>query len=100
MSEDNRSARRALRILKALKGHSLDGLSNGEIAKGLKDSPSNVTRALQTLIDEGFVQRLETGRFAHSVALLQIAAAHVEHLSRVEQKIGELRQRVAAGAHN
>ncbi|MBU4380036.1 MAG: helix-turn-helix domain-containing protein, partial [Proteobacteria bacterium] len=64
------SARRVLRVLKILKGHSLRGLSNGDVAKALGESPVNVTRALQALAEEGMVTQLDTGRWAHSVALL------------------------------
>lgn len=94
------SARRALRVLALLKGHTLNGLSNGEIAKALGESPVNITRALDVLMAEGFVSRLESGRYAHSITTLQIAQAHANEMDRASCRIQEINQRVAAGAMN
>lgn len=93
------SAQRALRILKALRGATFTGVSNSEIAKSLSLSPSNVSRSLDVLIEEGFVIRLDSGRYAHSVALLQIAQAHADHTLRLQARMSETAQRIAAGAH-
>ncbi|SFQ52439.1 helix-turn-helix domain-containing protein, partial [Ectopseudomonas toyotomiensis] len=65
------SGARILRVLKALKGYSLTGISNGELAKGLGESPANINRAINTLIAEGLAVKLDNGRFAPSIALLQ-----------------------------
>lgn len=92
------SAKRACRIMKALRGHTLVGLSNQELAKALNDSPSNITRSLDTLIAEGIAEKLETGRFALSIQALQIAVAHLEEMDRAKQKREELTQRVFAGS--
>ncbi len=55
----NETALRVLRVLIALKGHTLTGLSNGEVAKALGESPANITRYMQTLIEAGLVERRE-----------------------------------------
>jgi DNA-binding IclR family transcriptional regulator len=94
----NDSALRVLRVLKALRGHSLHGLSNGELAKALDESPANITRYMYTLIDAGFATRLDTGRFAPGIALLQIAQAHANEMANAQHRINEINQRVAAGA--
>lgn len=93
------SGARVLRVLKALRGHSLTGLSNGELAKGLGESPSAINRCLNTLIAEGLATKLDTGRFAHSVAMLQIAVAHSNEVAGAQNRIDELKQRVSAGAN-
>ncbi|MGY8829656.1 MAG: helix-turn-helix domain-containing protein, partial [Pseudomonadales bacterium] len=49
----NDSATRVLRALSALQGHSLDGMSNGDLAKGLGESPANITRYMTTLMELG-----------------------------------------------
>jgi len=95
----NDSALRVLRVLKALKGHSLHGLSNGELAKALDEPPANITRYLCTLIEAGFAVKLDTGRFAPGISLLQIATAHSQEMARAKQRLDEINQRVAAGAH-
>lgn len=92
------SGARILRVLKALKGYSLTGISNGELAKGLGESPSAINRAVNTLISEGLAVKLDNGRFAPSVALLQIAQAHANEMSAAQHRINEINQRVLAGA--
>lgn len=58
------SGSRILRVLKALRGHALNGVSNGELASDLGESPANINRALNTLIEEGLALKLDNGRFA------------------------------------
>lgn len=100
MSRTVSAAARVLRVLKALKGHTVTGLSNTELAQLTQDSPSNITRAMQTLIEEGLAVKLDNGRFAHSVGVLQIAQAHAEHMARLTNRMQELNQRIAAGSMN
>lgn len=101
MSENtNPSLRRGLRILKALKGKSLHGLSNKELAKALGESPVNITRSIEVLIAEDMVQRLETGRYAPGMQLLFIAQAFSNEMAIAQTRIAELNQRVLAGSHN
>lgn len=100
MSRTVSAAARVLRVLKALKGHTVTGLSNTELAHLTQDSPSNITRAMQTLIEEGLAVKLDNGRFAHSVGVLQIAQAHAEHMARLTDRMQEINQRIAAGSIN
>jgi len=100
MSRTVSAAARVLRVLKALKGHTVTGLSNNDLAQLTQDSPSNITRAMQTLIEEGLAVKLDNGRFAHSVGVLQIAQAHAEHMARLTNRIQEINQRIAAGSMN
>ncbi|WP_435609871.1 helix-turn-helix domain-containing protein [Pseudomonas knackmussii] len=94
----NETALRVLRVLKALKGHSLHGLSNGELAKALEESPANITRYLTTLVEAGLATKLDTGRYAPGIALLQIAQAHANEMANAQNRINEINQRVLAGA--
>ncbi|MCO7612897.1 helix-turn-helix domain-containing protein [Pseudomonas protegens] len=100
MSRTVSAAARVLRVLKALKGHTVTGLSNNDLAQLTQDSPSNITRAMQTLIEEGLAVKLDNGRFAHSVGVLQIAQAHAEHMARLTNRMQEINQRIAAGSMN
>lgn len=93
------SLARGLRVIKALRGKTLNGVSNGELAKALGESPATINRCLNTLVAEGFAMRLDTGRYALSVAALQIAQAHADEMSRATSRIHELNQRVSAGSH-
>lgn len=92
------SGARVLRVMTALKGHSVTGLSNGELARALGDSPATINRCLNTLISEGMVTHMENGRYALSVKMLQIAQAHASEMSRTQARIDEMNQRVLAGA--
>lgn len=92
------SARRALRVLKALRGHTITGLANKDIAEGLGESPVNISRALAELEAEGLATKLDNGRWAHSVAMLQIATAHTTHMANLQDRMTEINRRVAVGA--
>ncbi|HBV4911584.1 TPA: helix-turn-helix domain-containing protein [Serratia marcescens] len=100
MSKPNTSSSgaRILRVLKALRGHALNGISNGELASALGESPANINRALNTLIEEGLAMKLDNGRFAPGVQLLQIAMAHSNEMARAQDRINEINQRVMAGS--
>jgi DNA-binding IclR family transcriptional regulator len=92
------SAVRTLRVMKALKGKSLHGISNGELAAALDESPANINRALNALIAESLAIKLDSGRFAPSIALLQIAQAHANEIDRAQSRLSEINQRVLAGS--
>lgn len=89
---------RILRVLKALRGHTLNGVSNGELATALDDFPANVNRALNALIEEGLAQKLDNGRFALSMQALQIAQARANEPPRAQDRINEMNQRLLAGS--
>lgn len=92
------SGTRVLRVLAALKGHTLQGLSNVELAKALNESPANISRCLATLVEAGFATKLDSGRYAPGIALLQIAQAHANEMASAQHRINEINQRVLAGA--
>lgn len=92
------SGARVLRVLKALKGHTLYGIANGELAKALGESPATINRCLNTLIAEGLATRLDSGRFAPGMALLQLAQATANELSLAQAHINEVNQRMLAGS--
>jgi len=92
------SGARLLRVLSALKGYSLTGLSNKDLATNLKESPATINRCMNTLIEEGFATKLENGRYTLSVKMLQIAVAHANEVQRAHDKINEFQQRVITGA--
>lgn len=99
MSTPSNSGVRLLRVISALKGHSISGLTNGDLAKTLNIPAPTITRLLETLVSEGFAMRLDSGRYALSVKMLQIAQTHANEISRAQDRINELNQRVHAGAH-
>lgn len=95
MREKTNTTQRALRIINALKGKSLSGLSNKELAERLNESPVNITRATQILIDEGFVTKLDNGLFALSMKITQIGVTHLTELDNAKNRLEQLTQRSA-----
>lgn len=89
------ATQRALRVLKALRGHSLNGISNIDLSLKLEESPTNITRALQDLIAEDLVQKLDNGLFAHSTQTEQLALAHLQSLQQAENRIKEHMRRAS-----
>ena len=91
---------RLLKVLKSLKGQAVTGISNKDIADVLGLSPVDVSRDLEDLIEEGLAIKLDNGRFAHSVQMIQIAQAYATQIARIQGQITEMNQRIAAGSIN
>ncbi|MCO1336769.1 helix-turn-helix domain-containing protein [Microbulbifer sp. OS29] len=89
---------KGLQVLKALKGHTLAGLSNQQLVQATDLNASAITRIMAALIDEGLAEKREDGRFALSVGMLQIAQRHALEMQRAQEKIDEINRRVLAGA--
>jgi DNA-binding IclR family transcriptional regulator len=90
-----KSVSKALKVLKALRGHSLSGITITELAKQLDESPSQTYRYLQTLIDSGFANQLDDGKYALGTTLIQIAKAHDTEIQRAQDRIAEIIQRTS-----
>ena len=88
-----KSAEKVLKVLKALRGHSLHGISNQDLAKQLNESPSQIFRALQTLIAQGMAAQTADGLFTLGTAVVQIAKAHDTEIERAKARIAEIEQR-------
>ena len=88
-----KSAEKVLKVLKALRGHSLQGVTNRELAKKLDESPAQTYRALQTLMAEGLVKKDENDLYTLGTALVQIAKAHDSEIERAKARIAEYEQR-------
>ena len=86
-----KSAEKVLKVLKALRGHSLRG--NQDLAKQLNESPAQIHRQLQTLIAEGLAKQEEDGSYTLGTAFVQIAKAHDSEMERAKARIAEIEQR-------
>ena len=85
---------RILRVFKALEAHPIIGISNKELAEGLGISAVHVSRALEDLIAEGLVAKLDNGNFAYSIKTLQIAERFRKQQERLQSRIAEIGRRV------
>lgn len=94
-----KSGEKILRVLKAMRGHSLSGVKLNDLAKQLQETPSQIYRALQTLVAEGFAHQLDDGSYALGNSLVSIAHAHANEIDRAQSRISEHVQRVTAGVN-
>lgn len=86
--------RRTCRAIVVLAGHTVNGLAPGELAKAVDASPSNITRLLANLKQEGFVEKIEeTGRWRLGPKMVQIAISFSHDLSRAKTRLDEITQR-------
>ena len=99
MNEKINSAQRALRVIKVLQNNSFVGLSNKDIAQALNESPTNISRTLDVLKNEGFVIKLESGKFAFSALFAQIAMRHAANMDKASAQINEMKQRLGTAAY-
>ncbi len=97
MTEDrylNESQQRVLRVLLAMSGHEVLGLTPGELAKGLELAPSQITRDLANLHIAGLAEEIvDTGRWRLTPKLIQIGIAMQLAVEDAERKLGEITQR-------
>ncbi|KZA49945.1 IclR family transcriptional regulator [Acinetobacter baumannii] len=94
MSSTNKSAVKVLRVLFALRGHYVFGLSNKQLSESLKETPVFITRAFQTLEADGWVEKRDNGNYAPSVKTVKFATACKEECDRVQARINEYNQRL------
>lgn len=90
-----KSAEKVLKVLKALRGYSLQGISNRDLAEKLDESPSQITRALQTLVSEGLAKKDENDLYTLGTSVVQIAKQHLAEVERAKARIAEIEQRTS-----
>ena len=90
-----KSAEKVLNVLKALSGHSLQGVSNQDLAEKLGESPAQIHRQLQTLIAAGLAKQEENGLFTLGTAMVKIAKIHLTEIERAKARIAEIEQRTS-----
>ena len=98
--ESNAAVRRVCRIFRVLQGRALTGLSLTEITRALKEpNASTVLRTLEALAEESMVIKLDSGNWALSVLMMQIAASTDAEINRMGTRLNELKQRIGAGSY-
>ena len=89
-----KSAEKVLRVLFALRGHYLFGLTNKQLAESLNESPWPITPSLQTLEADGWAEKRDNGNYAPSIKAVRFATACKEEHDRVQARIAEYQQRL------
>lgn len=86
---------KGVRVLFALAGHEVDGLSPSELAQAARISASDATRFRKDLTELGLVEEVPgiNGRYRLSPKLVQIARAHDAGIERSRSRLDETLQR-------
>ena len=85
---------RLMRLLLALSGNEIEGLSPGDIAKLNGCHPSHVTRDLTNAHHFGWAEQIPvTGRWRLGPQIVQIAMRHMTALDRAERRLAEIKGR-------
>ena len=84
---------KALRVLFALAGHEVHGMSAGDIAAASGLSAPAATQYRQALEDEGIVEQVAPGRWRLSPRIVQVARDHQGGLDRIKHMVAETEQR-------
>lgn len=90
----NEGQQRILRLVNALAGHEVTGLTPSQIAQLQECSASLVTRDLANLQIAGFAEQVpETGYWRLAPQVVQISIKHATALQRAETRLQEVAQR-------
>ncbi|MDL2313360.1 hypothetical protein LJC36_00090 [Desulfovibrio sp. OttesenSCG-928-C14] len=100
MARENWSntVRRSLKMIELMAGRYFDGLSNKELAEALGELPSTISRDVLVLESEGWLRKLENGRWGLTVKPLQIMQAYANHAELTGKRLSETTHNIASGA--
>ncbi|MFB2539055.1 MULTISPECIES: HTH domain-containing protein [unclassified Acinetobacter] len=88
------ATKRALKIIKAMRSATFNGISVTELAQQLGVSATNICRDLDDLTAEGFAEKRDDGRYQLSIAMLQIATGYQKDYNRMNERMAEINSRV------
>lgn len=94
-NEQRQSARRAIRAIWVLQGHTFNGLRLKQITEALETTAATALRDLEMLADEGVAERIP-GRedfWRLTPKLIQLARAHDTEMQRQRDAVDEFDQR-------
>ncbi|UIZ57801.1 MarR family transcriptional regulator [Acinetobacter sp. SCLZS86] len=89
-----KSAEKVLKVLFALRGNYIFGVSNKQLAESLNENPTSITRSLQTLEANGWAEKRDNGNYAPSIKAVRFSTACKEEYDRVQARIAEYKQRL------
>jgi DNA-binding IclR family transcriptional regulator len=95
---DTKSAAKVLKVLHVLLRNFAHGFSPSELVSATGYSPSDITRYVTTLENEGFAERIaETNRIRASHQLARAAVQIMRSLESAEERLTESKSRVLRG---
>lgn len=90
----SQSGLKTLQVLFVMKDYILTGISNGEIAKRLQESPANINRYLNTLMLQGLVKRREDGMYSLDSGILEFSQSYVREASKINAIMAEINKKL------
>lgn len=97
-TNDVKSAARVLRVMKVITKNTAFGYSPTELAKETGLPADYITRYVNTLENEGFVERIQqTGRIRPSIWFGQAALVMLQSIDSAAQNLSEIKQRMHKG---
>lgn len=91
--EDRNGTARVLAVLEALCGYAANGASNSDLAKAIKATPPQITRAMAPLLACGWARKAEdTGRFFPTAQFTRLTFRVLEDFQRLEDRISNTRR--------
>lgn len=94
----NEAVLRALQLLELLCSAVPHGLPNKEIAAQLGASPSTANRTLAALIEKGWVQQLESGRYAVTARYSQQCFRVLASFEKAQRRLADAQRNYTLGA--
>jgi len=91
---DNAGQQRVLKVMLAMFGHEIEGISPSQLAKAVGASPSCITRDLHNLVEAGIAERMphnENARIAPRIG--QRALAILNNIDIAARRVEEARNR-------
>lgn len=84
-----------IRLLFALAGHSRNGLRLKDIAEGVRESSPTTLRALQRLVADGVVEKVQQleGHWRLAPRIVQIALQHADEMAREDRITADFKNR-------
>lgn len=84
---------RVLRVVEALAGNEFTGMSVADIAQATRTRSDQVVRDLANLVEAGWAEKMDTGRYRLAAKPVQIALAFSSALARAETELTGLKHR-------
>lgn len=86
------SALKVLKVLEALSGYAVTGVSNTALAKALGTSPASITHAIDTITEMGWVRKDEaSGHFHPTPRMGQVFMRVLSDIAKAEQQVADLK---------
>lgn len=89
----NKAQQRILALLALMAGKEAEGCAPGELAKSLDVNPAVMTSDLRNLLEAGYAEQMDTGRWRLTPRITRIAFSVLDSLKAAKARLSEVEQR-------